>query len=74
MKKLVLSKDVIKRLNDNNLNQLIGGNVCPTGNKLNVCTYACPANTGPNDCPTHSAHGSGCDAITCGWAEGCNGR
>jgi natural product precursor len=87
LKKLVLNKEVVARITDNQMNRLRGG----YGDSDNACTvyvkteciacvtmdqtvcYHCP-DTGINDCPNHSQAGSGCDAETCGWADTCNGR
>lgn len=74
LKRLILKKEVINRLNDNQMNNLQGGgNFCPP-NGIYDCTKHCPPSTYISDCPYLSIVGSGCDAETCGWAPTCNGR
>jgi hypothetical protein len=77
LKKLVLKKEVVDRLGDNQMNRIFGrGNFCPAGNPLAECSYACQPNTDINDCPDRSKeYGvTGCEAETCGWAYTCNGK
>ena len=87
-KKLTINKEVVIRVNDNQMNRLWGGyDGGPTGPTEHFCTFTCPGplytcdatcgfcpNTDINDCPNHSQVGSGCDAETCGWAYTCNGK
>jgi natural product precursor len=74
IKKLVLKKEVIDRLGDDQMNRLLGrGLFCPgTGSCTDPKTCCAPPDTYIYDCPYLSAI-EGCDGYTCGWAPGCNG-
>ena len=83
-KKLTINKEVVIRVNDNQMNRLWGGYGDTDVFCTNFITCTCPVrtdycpiippNTDVNECPNHSQVGSGCDAETCGWAYTCNGK
>jgi len=79
-KKLVLNKEVLARVSENQMNRLWGGNYYqPTmtcggddGTTMTGCT--CNNTCDGYVCDTSTQEGSGCHGETCGSAYTCNGR
>ncbi len=81
LKKLVLKKEVINRINDNQMNRLRGGNICqvdPDSPKNCICSPTSEYDTlAYGDCPYNTSDGVcdyGDEGRTCGAAHTCNGR
>ena len=85
IKKLVLNKEVVARINNDEMNRLRGGDdgpyYTPVDNTYVAKTYYDPpipdppvsTEFNPEKCPNYSQHGSGCYGETCGYAFTCNG-
>lgn len=70
LRRLTLSKEVINKLNESEMDHLQGkGNFCT----INWVNCNCP-NTSIGECPYFSAYGGDGCSETCGWAPTCNGR
>ena len=77
IKKLTLKTEVISRINDNQMNRIVGaGNFCPTGIPWTLepgCTLGADCKTPPTNDGACGTWDPDCNN-TCGSAYTCNGK